>query len=140
MRRVGRFGMMGLGGRIAECIRPQQPLVRNLGDDVGDDPLRQARGHVRVHRGDPVLPAQQHVVADQRERLAGLRGVAAPAVVEYSAAPWSIRHSLPCQTSMFGLRAVRSTLLVNASNQTTREASSASGCSATGSKLIAPDR
>ena len=41
-------------------------------------------------------------------------------------APWSMSHRSPCQTSMFGLRQERSTLLISASNQTTRPASAGS--------------
>ena len=39
-------------------------------------------------------------------------------------APWSMSHRSPCHTSRFGLRQERSTLLISASNQTTRPASS----------------
>src|SRR3546814_12496612 len=59
---------------------------------------------------------------------------------KYSAAPWSIRCSLRCHSSRLVLRAVRSTSATKASNQTIDDASSASGCSTSGSKLIAPGR
>lgn len=41
-------------------------------------------------------------------------------------APWSMSQRSPCQISMFGLRQDRSTLLISASNQTTRPASTGS--------------
>ena len=59
---------------------------------------------------------------------------------KYSAAPWSMSQSLPCHTSMLVLRAVRSRLLTNASNQTMREARSASGWNDSGSKVTEPGR
>ena len=42
-----------------------------------------------------------------------------------NAAPWSISQVRPCQTSRLGLRGVRSTLVVRASNQTRSAACSA---------------
>ncbi len=45
----------------------------------------------------------------------------------YRAAPWSIRYRFECQRSRFGLRGVRSTLVISESSQTTFAASSGSG-------------
>ncbi len=63
----------------------------------------------------------------------------------YSAAPWSISHGRPCQTSRFGFWAVRSGLVTRASNQTTSAAkagstSGAPGVAAAGLKARAPGR
>lgn len=55
-------------------------------------------------------------------------------------APWSISHRSPCQTSMFGLRQDRSTLLITASSQTTFPASFGSTSYASGSKPSEPGR
>src|SRR3954453_22078458 len=45
----------------------------------------------------------------------------------YSAAPWSMSQSRPCQRRRFGLRGVRSTFVISASNQTTAAARSGFG-------------
>ena len=48
---------------------------------------------------------------------------------KYSAAPWSISHTRSCQTSRFGLRGVRSTLVTSASSHTISAAVSGAGWS-----------
>ena len=84
--------------------------------------------------------------AGRGRRSAGTGPSAAPsghvaAWWRYSAAPWSISHSSPCQINMLGLRGVRSTLAVSASSQTTSAASSSvTPTGAAGEKGSAPGR
>jgi hypothetical protein len=54
-------------------------------------------------------------------------GGSSQACWRYSAAPWSISHTRPCQASRFGFCGVRSTLVVSASSHTIAAATSGSG-------------
>ena len=71
---------------------------------------------------------QEDVVLHHRERTtrrAPRRR--AHAWANQSAAPWSMSHRCPCQTSRFGLRGVRSMFATNASKATTSDASGRRG-------------
>ena len=59
---------------------------------------------------------------------------------KYSAAPWSISQMSPCQTSRFGLRQVRSTFWISASNQSSSLAKSSSAVQPSGSNPAVPGR
>ena len=59
---------------------------------------------------------------------------------KYSAAPWSMSQVPPCQTSRFGLRQVRSTFWISASNQSSSLAKSSSAVQPSGSKPAEPGR
>jgi hypothetical protein len=82
------------------------------------------------------------VVFYHRKRGSAAFAVIGPGVVkvEGGAVIKSMSQSRRCHMSIFVLRGVRSTLVTNASNQTTAEAIAASGLSATGSNVTAPGR
>ena len=99
-----------------------------------DQPPRRSRGASRAS-----------AASDRRRRRAAARGRGSPgtgaprarrrvrqACWRYSAAPWSISHSRPCQTSRFGFCGERSTFVTSASSQTISAASSGSGRGAGG--------
>src|SRR5690242_17621206 len=59
-----------------------QPVGGNLGDDIGQRLIRQARAQWRVYLGQPCCPRQQHVVVNSGKRPLPLECCPLPGMVK----------------------------------------------------------
>ena len=112
---------------IGQVRLGRQPVVRGSVDQIVEPRGVQQPREALIRCGDGPGEWQQHVVADAAKGRRACSSGSRHVWWTYSAAPWSMRCTRRCQTRRFGLRAVRSMLVVSASNQTMSAASSGSG-------------